>query len=48
MNERDRLIGLLCTAGWNLFTDNSAIIQVADHLIANGVIVPPKEERRCT
>ena len=38
---RDRLVGLLCTAGWNLFTDSNAINQVADHLIANGVIVPP-------
>lgn len=39
--ERDRLIGLLCTAGWNLFTDRVAIRQVADYLLANGVIVLP-------
>ena len=40
-NEKDGLIELLCTAGWNLFTDNNAINQVADHLIAHNVTIPP-------
>lgn len=40
-NEKDGLIELLCTAGWNVFTDSNAISQVADHLIANNVTAPP-------
>ena len=35
--EREKLIELLSTAGWNLFADGSARGEIADHLIANGV-----------
>ena len=41
MNGRDRLIDLLCTAGWNLFPDSDAIRQVADHLIKSNIALPP-------
>ncbi len=40
-SERDGLIELLCPAGWNLFTDTNAPPQIADHLIANNVTIPP-------
>ena len=37
---REKLINLLSTAGWDLFTDGEAgKKQIADHLIANGVTI---------
>ena len=41
MNEKDRLVELLCTAGWNLYTNDCNIGQIADHLIAHNVTIPP-------
>lgn len=41
MNEKEKLINLSCAAGWNLFTDSNAINQVADHLTAKNVAIPP-------
>ena len=40
-SEKDGLIELLCTAGWNLYTNDCNIGQIADHLIANNVTLPP-------
>lgn len=42
--EREKLIDLLSTAGWNLFTDGSAKGEIADHLIANGVTISKMEK----
>lgn len=39
MTEREKLINLLSTAGWNLFTDTQSKEQIADYLLANGVHV---------
>lgn len=36
-NTREKLINLLSTAGWNLYTSEQAKQEIADHLIANGV-----------
>ena len=41
MNERESLIELMSTAGWNIFSDAQAKEQLADYLLANGVIVLP-------
>lgn len=41
MTEREKLINLLSTAGWNLFTDTQSKEQIADYLLANGVIILP-------
>lgn len=46
MTERERLIELLCTAplGSRTFEEQyykSTISKIADHLLANGVVVPP-------
>ena len=40
-NEKDGLIELLCTAGWNLYTNDCNIGQIADHLIAHNVTILP-------
>ena len=37
MTERERLIELMSTAGWNIFSDAQAKEQLADYLLANGV-----------
>ena len=37
MNERESLIELMSTAGWNIFSDAQAKEQLADYLLANGV-----------
>ena len=37
MTERKRLIHLMSTAGWNIFSDAQAKEQLADYLLANGV-----------
>ena len=37
MTDRDRLINLLSTAGWNLFTDSSCKGLIVDHLLAHGI-----------
>ena len=37
MTERERLIHLMSTAGWNIFSDAQAKEQLADYLLANGV-----------
>ena len=37
---REKLIDLLSTAGWNLYTDDiHSKREIADHLIANGVTI---------
>ena len=41
MTEREKLIHLMSTAGWNIFSDAQAKEQLADYLLANGVIVLP-------
>ena len=41
MNERESLIELMSTAGWNIFSDAQAKEQLADYLLANGVVVLP-------
>ena len=41
VTERKRLIHLMSTAGWNIFSDAQAKEQLADYLLANGVIVMP-------
>lgn len=41
MTERERLIELMSTAGWNIFSDAQAKEQLADYLLDNGVIVLP-------
>ena len=41
VTERKRLIHLMSTAGWNIFSDAQAKEQLADYLLANGVIVLP-------
>ena len=41
MNERESLIELMSTAGWNIFSDAQAKEQLADYLLANGVLVLP-------
>ena len=41
MTEREKLIELMSTAGWNIFSDAQAKEQLADYLLANGVIVLP-------
>ena len=37
MTERKRLIHLMSTAGWNIFSDAQAKEQLADYLLKNGV-----------
>lgn len=37
VTERERLIELMSTAGWNIFSDAQAKEQLADYLLANGV-----------
>ena len=37
MTERKRLIELMLTAGWNIFSDAQAKEQLADYLLANGI-----------
>lgn len=37
MTERDKLIQLMSTAGWNIFSDTQAKEQLADYLLENGV-----------
>ena len=37
VTERKRLIHLMSTAGWNIFSDAQAKEQLADYLLANGV-----------
>lgn len=37
MTERKRLIHLMSTAGWNIFSDAQAKEQLADYLLDNGV-----------
>lgn len=37
---REKLINLLSTAGWNLYTSEQAKQEIADHLIKNGVTIP--------
>jgi hypothetical protein len=37
---REKLINLLSTAGWNLYTSEQAKQEIADHLIRNGVTIP--------
>lgn len=47
MNQEElkqRLIELLSTAGWNLFTSGSVKAEIADHLIANGVTIRERGE----
>ena len=39
VTERKRLIHLMSTAGWNIFSDAQAREQLADYLLANGVSV---------
>ena len=39
VTERKRLIHLMSTAGWNIFSDAQAKEQIADYLLANGVHV---------
>ena len=41
MTEREKLIELMSTAGWNIFSDAQAKEQLADYLLANGVVVLP-------
>ena len=41
VTERERLIHLMSTAGWNIFSDTQAKEQLADYLLANGVVVLP-------
>lgn len=41
MTDRERLINLMSTAGWNIFTDSQSREQLADYLLEHGVIVPP-------
>ena len=41
MTERERLIHLMSTAGWNIFSDTQIKEQLADYLLANGVVVLP-------
>ena len=41
VTERDKLIELMSTAGWNIFSDAQAKEQLADYLLANGVVVLP-------
>lgn len=40
MTDRERLIDLMQTSGWNIFTDSASRAQCADYLIKHGVIVP--------
>lgn len=42
MTDRGRIIDLLQTSGWNIFTDSASREQCADYLIEHGVIVPPE------
>lgn len=41
MTERDRLIELLKQSTQYICESDNLIVQIADHLLANGVIVPP-------
>ena len=41
VTEHERLIQLMSTAGWNIFSDTQAKEQLADYLLANGVVVLP-------
>ena len=41
MTDRGRMIDLLQTSGWNIFTDSASREQCADYLIEHGVIVLP-------
>lgn len=43
---KQRLIELLSTAGWNLFTGGRIKAEIADHLIANGVTIRERGEWR--
>ena len=41
MTDRERLIDLLQTSVWNIFTDSASREQCADYLLEHGVIVLP-------
>lgn len=41
MTDKERLIDLMQTSGWNIFTDSASREQCADYLLEHGVIVLP-------
>ena len=41
MTDREKLIDIMATSGWNIFTDNQSREQLSDYLLEHGVIVLP-------